>query len=224
MIEARDLTKTYATPGEDVEVLRGLDLSLADGATAAIVGPSGSGKTTLLNILGALDRPTCGTISIGGQDITAFTEEEASAFRNRELGFVFQQHYLLPQLNVLENVVLPRLAGGWEESEEETTSRARELLESVGLGSRLGHLPYQLSGGEKLRTAIARALVNQPKLVLADEPTGSLDPKTTGTVADLFLQLNREAGVTMIMVTHNEELARQLGTVFRLEDGRLQST
>ena len=221
MIEAANVTRTYATPGEDVHVLQGLDFSLADGAAAAIVGPSGSGKTTLLNLLGALDRPTGGSIEIGGQDISGFSEEEASAFRNRELGFVFQQHYLLPQLNVLENVMLPRLAGGWEESAGDTEARAVDLLENVGLGARLNHLPYQLSGGEKLRTAVARALVNQPKLVLADEPTGSLDPKTTETVAEMFLDLNREAGVTLVMVTHNEALATRVGKVFRLKDGRL---
>ena len=222
MIEAKNVTRTFEAPGGDVEVLRGLDLSLADGEAVAIVGPSGSGKTTLLNLLGALDRPTDGTIAIGGQDISSFSEDEAAAFRNRELGFVFQQHYLLPQLSVLENVILPRLAGGWEESADETRARAVDLLEKVGLAERLNHLPYQLSGGEKLRTAVARALVNKPSLVLADEPTGSLDPKTTGTVAEMFLDLNREAGVTLVMVTHNESLAGQVGKILRLEDGRLQ--
>lgn len=224
MIKVSGLTKSYPAPGEDVEVLRGLDFSLGDGETAAIVGPSGCGKTTLLNLLGALDRPTAGKIEIGGQDIAQFSEEEASAFRNRELGFVFQQQHLLPQLTVLENVLLPRLAGGWEESETETRERAESLLSKVGLSERLRHLPYQLSGGEKLRTAVARALVNQPKLVLADEPTGSLDPRSTNTVADLFLELNQAEGVSLVVVTHNEGFAQKMGAVFRLDAGKLVET
>ena len=224
MIDVFDLKKSYPGPGEEVEVLRGLDFSLGEGETAAIVGPSGCGKTTLLNLLGALDRPTAGRIEIGGQDVAQFSEAEASLFRNRELGFVFQQQHLLPQLTVLENVLVPRLAGGWEESEAETRARAMRLLERVGLSERLGHLPYQLSGGEKLRTALARALVNRPKLVLADEPTGSLDPASTETVADLFLELNKVEKVTLVVVTHNEGFAQKMGTVFRLEAGKLVKT
>ena len=221
MIEVKKLKKSYPTPGEDVEVLRGLDFSLGDGETAAIVGPSGCGKTTLLNLLGALDRPTEGSLSIGGEDLAKFSEKEASAFRNKELGFVFQQQHLLPQLTVLENVLVPRLAGGWEESESATQERAQELLNKMGLTDRLTHLPYQLSGGERLRTAVARALVNRPRLVLADEPTGSLDPKSTETIADLFLKMNREEGVTLVVVTHNEAFAQKMGRVLRLEEGRL---
>ena len=221
MIEVKNLKKSYPTPGEDVEVLRGLDFSLGDGETAAIVGPSGCGKTTLLNLLGALDRPTEGSLSIGGEDLAKFSEKEASAFRNKELGFVFQQQHLLPQLTVLENVLVPRLAGGWEESESATQERAQELLNKMGLTDRLTHLPYQLSGGERLRTAVARALVNRPRLVLADEPTGSLDPKSTETIADLFLKMNREEGVTLVVVTHNEAFAQKMGRVLRLEEGRL---
>ena len=175
MIEARNLSRVYETPGESVKVLEGLDLTVGEGEAVALVGPSGSGKTTLLNLLGALDRPSGGSILIDGKDITGFTPEEASHFRNRSLGFIFQQHHLLPQLSVLENVMVPRLAGDWEEPAEETDKRARELLKRVGLEHRLSHLPWQLSGGEKLRTAVARALVNRPSLVLADEPTGLLD-------------------------------------------------
>jgi len=221
MIEVKNLKKSYPTPGEDVEVLRGLDFSLGDGETAAIVGPSGCGKTTLLNLLGALDRPTEGALSIGGEDLAKFSEAEASAFRNKKLGFVFQQQHLLPQLTVLENVLVPRLAGGWEESESATEERAQELLAKMGLTDRLTHLPYQLSGGERLRTAVARALVNRPRLVLADEPTGSLDSKSTETIADLFLKMNREEGVTLVVVTHNESFAQKMGRVLRLEEGRL---
>jgi lipoprotein-releasing system ATP-binding protein len=221
MIEVKSLSKTYETPGEDIRVLHHLDLSLAAGEAAAIVGPSGCGKSTLLNLLGALDRPTSGTITIGDQDISTFSEEQAAAFRNHSLGFIFQQQHLLPQLNVLENVLVPRLAGDWQDPAAETEQRARQLLESVGLSGRLHHLPWQLSGGEKLRTAVARALINRPKLILADEPTGSLDPASTDTVADLLLDLNRDHGVTLIVVTHNAALAQRMGKTFELRNGKL---
>jgi lipoprotein-releasing system ATP-binding protein len=221
MIDVRQLSKTYETPGEDIRVLARLDLSLAAGDTAAIVGPSGCGKSTLLNLLGALDRPTSGSIQIGDQDIASFSEEQAAAFRNHSLGFIFQQQHLLPQLNVLENVLVPRLAGDWQESASDTEKRARQLLETVGLSERLRHLPWQLSGGEKLRTAVARALINRPKLILADEPTGSLDPASTDTIADLLLALNRDQGVTLIVVTHNVALAKRMGKTFELRNGKL---
>jgi lipoprotein-releasing system ATP-binding protein len=223
MISVRQLSKTYETPGEAIQVLDGLDLTLAAGETAAIVGPSGSGKSTLLNLLGALDRPTSGSITIGDQDISAYSEQQASAFRNHSLGFIFQQQHLLPQLNVLENVLVPRLAGDWQESAADTEKRALNLLESVGLSNRLNHLPWQLSGGEKLRTAVARALINRPKLILADEPTGSLDPASTDNVADLLLTLNRDHGVTLIVVTHNIAIAKRMGKTFELRNGKLQS-
>jgi lipoprotein-releasing system ATP-binding protein len=176
----------------------------------------------LLNLLGALDLPDTGSIRINGEDITRLTPEQASRFRNRSLGFVFQQHHLLPQLTVLENVLVPRLAGGWDEPAAATEHRAVELLEKVGLAQRLQHLPWQLSGGEKLRTAVARALLNQPRLVLADEPTGLLDPAATSAVADLLLDLNRNEGVTMIVVTHNADLARQIGRTVELRNGTLR--
>lgn len=221
MISVHQLSKTYETPGEAIQVLDRLDLTLAAGETAAIVGPSGSGKSTLLNLFGALDRPTSGTITIGDQDISTFSEEQAAAFRNHSLGFIFQQQHLLPQLNVLENVLVPRLAGDWQESAADTEKRALTLLESVGLSGRLHHLPWQLSGGEKLRTAVARALINRPKLILADEPTGSLDPASTDTVADLLLALNRDHGVTLIVVTHNLAIAKRMGKTFELRNGKL---
>ena len=222
MIDVKNLTKTYQTPGEAVRVLAGLELVVKAGEALAIIGPSGCGKTTLLNLLGALDRPDDGTIRIGGEDLTQLTLAQASRFRNRSLGFIFQQHYLLPQLTVLENVLVPRLAGDWEEPAAATAARALELLEKVGLSTRLQHLPWQLSGGEKLRTAVARALLNRPQLVLADEPTGLLDPATTAAVADLLLDLNRDQGVTMIVVTHNTELARRIGRTCELRDGKLR--
>lgn len=221
MIEVRQLSKNYQTPGEIIRVLDHLDLSLAAGETAAIIGPSGCGKSTLLNLLGALDRPTSGSIQIGDQDISTFSEDQAAAFRNHSLGFIFQQHHLLPQLTVLENVLVPRLSGDWLEPAGDTEERAHRLLKTVGLSERLHHLPWQLSGGEKLRTAVARALINQPKLILADEPTGSLDPTSTDTVADLLLDLNRDQGVTLIVVTHNAALARRMGRTFELRGGKL---
>jgi len=223
MIAAHSISKSYETPGETVEVLKDLSLELADGEAAAITGPSGCGKTTLLNLLGALDRPTTGSIAIGDKDIASLSDDEATHFRNHSLGFVFQQHYLLPQLTVLENVLVPRLAGDWQESASDTEARAHDLLEKVGLGHRLKHLPWQLSGGEKLRTAVARALVNQPKLVLADEPTGSLDPASTDTIADLLLELNRDQKVTLLVVTHNHALAQRIGRTFELRDGKIWS-
>lgn len=223
MISAKQISKSYQTPGETVEVLKDLTLELADGEAASIVGPSGCGKTTLLNLLGALDRPTSGSITIGDQNIATLSDEEATHFRNHSLGFVFQQHHLLPQLNVLENVLVPRLAGDWKEPADETEQRARELLAKVGLEHRLTHQPWQLSGGEKLRTAVARALVNRPKLILADEPTGSLDPASTDTIADLLLDLNRDQKVTLLVVTHNQALAQRIGRTLELNNGQLRT-
>jgi ABC-type lipoprotein export system ATPase subunit len=222
MIDVQNVSKVYEMPGESLRVLDGINFRVGKGETASVVGPSGSGKTTLLNLLGALDRPTEGRIVIGERDIAALSEEEAAAFRNRSLGFVFQHHHLLPQCTLLENVLLPRLAGGWEESEVATTERAEALLEEVGLQDRLGHFPYQLSGGERLRTALARALVNEPNLILADEPTGSLDEETTEVVADLLVQLNEEKGVTLIVVTHNPALAKRMQNYYELRSGKLE--
>lgn len=222
MITVRSLSKSYETPGETIEVLKDLELDLADGSTAAIVGPSGCGKTTLLNLLGALDKPTSGSIEIDDLDIAQLSESDAAAFRNHRLGFVFQQHHLLPQLNVLENVLVPRLSGDWEEPATATQERATELLVKVGLQERLHHLPWQLSGGEKLRTAVARALINQPRLILADEPTGSLDPASTDQVADLLLEVNRDQDVTLLVVTHNHDLARRMEQTLELQSGKLQ--
>ena len=216
MIKVNNLEVNFETPGEVIEVLKGLDFSVAEGAAAAVVGPSGSGKTTLLNVLGALLPPTSGSVEIGGEDVAKLNEKEAARFRNRELGFVFQQHHLLPQLTVMENVLTPRLAGGWEESEEDTRKRAIALLKRVGLDHRLDHRPGELSGGEKQRTAVARALINQPRVVLADEPTGALDGETGSKVADLLLEIQKEDGVTLVVVTHDLDLAERVGGVFDL--------
>ena len=222
MIDVQDVSKVYELPGESLRVLDGVTMNVAEGETASVVGPSGSGKTTLLNMLGALDRPTEGKVVIDGQDVGLFSDEQAAMFRNKSLGFVFQHHHLLPQCTLLENVVLPRLAGGWAESEAETKARAEALLEEVGLQERLGHFPYQLSGGERLRAALARALVNEPRLILADEPTGSLDQETTSVVADLLQQLNEEKGVTLVVVTHNPSLARRMKSYYELRGGKLE--
>lgn len=222
MIELSQIHKSYLTAAGAVPVLRGLDWRVTAGEAVAVIGPSGCGKTTLLNLLGALDRPDAGTIRVGGEDLGAMSAEDAGRFRNRALGFVFQQHYLLPQLKVLENVLLPRLAGGWQETAAATTARATELLRRVGLADRLEHLPWQLSGGEKLRVGLARALLNRPQLILADEPTGMLDPATTDSVADLLLQLNQTEGATLVVVTHNLALARRIGRVCELRDGALK--
>lgn len=216
MIEVSHLSVRFETPGETIEVLKDLNFSVDRGRSAAVVGPSGSGKTTLLNVLGALLPPSEGSVKVGGIDLADLDEAAASRFRNRELGFIFQQHHLLPQLSVMENVLAPRLAGGWDESEKDTRERARALLDRVGLGHRLDHRPAALSGGEKQRTAVARALINQPGVVLADEPTGSLDGEAGTKVADLLLEIQAEQEVTLVVVTHDLELADRIGGVFDL--------
>jgi lipoprotein-releasing system ATP-binding protein len=221
MITLSQITKTYDNPAGPVTVLRELDLTVNAGETVAIVGPSGSGKTTLLNLLGALDQPSSGTVTIDGVSLGSLDPVAAARFRNRSIGFIFQLHYLLPQCSVLENVLVPRLAGGWDENVATTRARAESLLEQVGLQDRMEHRPYQLSGGEQLRAAIARALINQPKIILADEPTGSLDPSTGERIADLLLRTNTGAKVALIVVTHNAALAQRMGKTYRLESGRL---
>lgn len=221
MIEVSRLTKTYESPAGPVAVLRELDLTVGAAEAVAIVGPSGSGKTTLLNLLGALDQPTSGTITIGGTPLGGLAAPAAARFRNRTIGFIFQLHYLLPQCTILENVLVPRLAGGWTEDTASVRARAASLLEQVGLQERMTHLPWQLSGGEQLRVAIARALINQPKIILADEPTGSLDPATGERIAELLLQTNALAKVALVVVTHNPGLAQRMNKTYRLEGGRL---
>ncbi len=222
MIEIQNLVKRYSGPTGDITVLDELELEVLKGDSIAIVGPSGCGKTTLLNILGTLDIPSSGSVSISGKNIEGMDANERARFRNHTLGFVFQQHFLLPQCSVLENVIMPRLAGDWEEKEDETRERARKLIQELGLEHRLDHMPFQLSGGERLRAAVARALINQPALVLADEPTGSLDPSMGDQVADVFAQLNNQHDVTLVTVTHNMALADRMSKVYLLENGKLQ--
>ena len=223
MINVSGVSKIYESPAGPVSVLNNLDLTVASGEAVSIVGPSGSGKTTLLNILGALDSPTTGTIEIGGQNIAELDEAATANFRNRSIGFIFQLHYLLPQCSVLENILIPRLAGGWEESAADAKARAEVLLEDVGLKERMTHKPYQLSGGEQLRVAIARSLINEPKIILADEPTGSLDPATGEKVADLLIESNQGKGVALVVVTHNPGLAAKMEKTYQLADGKLVS-
>ena len=221
MIEVSRVSKLYDTPAGPIPVLRELDLRVGAGETVAIVGPSGSGKTTLLNLLGALDQPSSGSIVIDGVKFADLKSEAAARFRNRSIGFIFQLHYLLPQCTILENVLVPRLAGGWDEDAATVRRRAESLLEQVGLKDRMLHRPWQLSGGEQLRVAIARSLINRPKLILADEPTGSLDPSTGERIGDLLLHTNEGAQAALVVVTHNPALAQRMQKTFRLESGRL---
>ena len=213
-----ELRKQYPTPREPLVVLKGVSLTLAPGQRLAVVGPSGSGKSTLLNILGTLDTPTSGRVRLAGVDPFALSPDELAGFRSKSIGFVFQDHHLLPQCTALENVLLPRLA-----REGKTTTadaqRASDLLAKVGLTERATHLPAELSGGERQRVAIARALINQPALLLADEPTGNLDSKTATAVADLLLSLSRET--ILIAVTHSAPLAERFDRRMRMQDGEL---
>jgi len=204
-----------------LDVLRGVTFDIAGGESIAIVGPSGSGKSTLLNIIGTLDRPTSGRVKLEGNDLSQLNDVQLAAVRNRQIGFVFQSHYLLPQCTVLENVLVPTLADSDRSLRDGAEERARKLLQRVGLGERLGHRRGQLSGGERQRVAVVRALINQPKLLLADEPTGSLDRVSADELGQLLVQLNREQNITLIVVTHAQDLAKRMRRVLELRDGKL---
>lgn len=220
MLAATDLCKSYPTPGEPLHVLRDVSLTLQPGDSLAIVGPSGAGKSTLLHILGTLDEPSSGKVELAGVDPFQLSETQLARFRNREIGFIFQDHHLLPQLSVIENVLVPALAAGRPDAE--TKRRAVELLQRVGLASRQTHLPGELSGGERERVAVARALVNRPKLILADEPTGNLDTRTAQTITALLLRLQQEEQAILVTVTHSQTLAAAMADKQTLIDGRLQ--
>jgi lipoprotein-releasing system ATP-binding protein len=223
LLKLTEVSKRYDSPSsaETVSVLRDITLEIGRGESVAIVGPSGSGKSTLLNIIGTLDRPTSGRVLLDGQDLSVLDDVHLAAVRNRQIGFIFQAHHLLPQCTVLENVLVPTLANRDASLRKGAAERARQLLEKVGLGARITHPPGQLSGGERQRVAVMRALINRPQLLLADEPTGALDRASAQNLADLLLALNREEGVTLIVVTHALDLAKRMGRVLELEDGRL---
>jgi lipoprotein-releasing system ATP-binding protein len=229
LLKLTDVTRRYEAPdgagAASIAVLAGVSLEVKAGESLAIVGPSGSGKSTLLQIIGTLDRPSSGTVLLDGQDLGRLDEELLAKVRNQHIGFVFQAHYLLPQCTVLENVLVPTLAMRTRNraGAEEAPARAQRLLARVGLAERLGHRPGQLSGGERQRVAVVRALINQPQLLLADEPTGSLDQTSAQQLAQLLLELNGEEGVALIVVTHARDLAQRMGRVLELRDGRLSA-
>lgn len=219
-LQVEHVARSYPTAAEPLVVLRDVSLSLSAGENVAILGPSGCGKSTLLHIVGALDKPTSGSVTLKGQNPFSLPERELAHFRNREIGFVFQDHYLLPQLTVMENLLLPLLAFG--SVTDASRERAKMLLDRVGLAARAGHLPSELSGGERGRAAIARALIAQPALILADEPTGNLDRTTAQTVAKLFLEMQRDEIAMLITVTHSLELAALMQRRVELDGGVLK--
>ena len=223
VLEARELTKTFVGgDGATLTILDGVNLQVARGEMVAIVGASGAGKSTLLQLLGALDRPTAGTVVLAGESVEGRTDEELSTLRNRKVGFVFQFHHLLREFSALENVAMPLRIRG--DAPEDAARRAKELLERVGLGPRMLHRPGQLSGGEQQRAAVARALAVDPAVLLADEPSGNLDHLNSERLHDLFAELSRDLEIAMVVVTHNRSLAARADRVLLLEDGKLTDT
>jgi lipoprotein-releasing system ATP-binding protein len=227
VLQVSKLSKRYPAPGGGaLVVLDDISLSLADCESLAIIGPSGSGKSTLLQIMGTLDQPSAGKVVLTGQDLSQLDANRLAHVRQSQIGFVFQSHYLLPQCTVWENVLVPTLAANGRVGDaalaESVEKRAERLLKRVGLADRLQHFPGQLSGGERQRVAVVRALINRPKLLLADEPTGALDQHSAEALGQLLVELNREEGVTLVVVTHSRELAQRMGRVLELKDGKLQ--
>ncbi|MDR0767063.1 MAG: ABC transporter ATP-binding protein [Methanosarcinales archaeon] len=218
VVEVRDVYKSYFMGTEEVPILKGVNFEIRKGEFVAIVGPSGSGKSTLMNLLGCLDRPTSGLISVNGHDVNQLSDNELAHLRGMEIGFIFQQFNLIPRLTAYENVMLPSYASKKEGIDY--SAKAKELLKMVGLGERMKHKPTELSGGQIQRVAVARALINDPSILLADEPTGNLDSKTGEEVIDYFRKLN-QSGSTIIMITHNNELAAQTDRVIKIFDGQI---
>ena len=221
-LQVANLSKEYPTPAEPLVILRNVSFELHAGEALAIMGPSGSGKSSLLYILGALERPTSGSVLVAGEDPFGLDSKALAAFRNRKVGFIFQDHHLLPQCTALENVLIPTLAEGSASAAADAEARARALLERVGLSARADHRPAELSGGERQRVAIARALIQRPPLLLADEPTGNLDRRSAEAVAELLLELQREEGSVMALVTHSAELAQRFPRRAELLEGGLE--
>lgn len=219
-LKAVNLHKSYISGKDELQVLKGIDLTVRIGEFITIVGPSGAGKTTLLNLLGTLDRPTNGTVFYKDQDVFKLNDRDLARFRNREIGFIFQFHHLLPEFTAIENVMMPNLIAGM--SKDQSFKLAKELLQIVGLEGREHHKPTELSGGEQQRVAVARALVNNPKVVLADEPTGNLDRKSGDAIHDMIFRLNQEMKQTFIIVTHNESLAQRSDRIIKLIDGKAE--
>lgn len=227
LLDIHNLEKNFAASSAgqaSVSVLSDINLSMHKGESLAIVGPSGCGKSTLLNLIGTLDRPSSGTLHFNGHDLGSAKDAELTLIRNREIGFIFQEHHLLPQCSVLENVLLPTLAPNSPLKGQPAQERALKLLDRVGLSHRLQHRPGQLSGGERQRTAVVRALINEPLLILADEPTGSLDHSSAANLADLLVEINKEQGVSLILVTHAREIAARMGRMVTLQEGKLVSS
>ncbi len=221
LIQLQEVTKTYESGADQVEVLKSINASIRAGDTVSIMGPSGCGKSTLLNLIGALDTPSSGEIRIDGNSLGGMSESDLASFRNRKIGFIFQNHHLLPQLSALENALLPALASSGASSKE-IQDRAVNLIKRVGLESRMHARPGQLSGGERQRVAVARALVLSPSILLADEPTGALDQKTADSLAELLLELNQEEKVALITVTHSPDLGARMQRRFKLNGGKLE--
>jgi len=220
VIEIRQITRDFPLGNEVVKVLKGIDLDIDRGEYVAIMGPSGSGKSTLMNLLGCLDTPTSGTYILNGKDASQMGDDELAEIRNKEIGFVFQTFNLLPRTTALENVALPMIYAGYNKADRK--KRAEEVLTNVGLGDRMDHKPNQLSGGQRQRVAVGRALVNKPSIILADEPTGNLDSKTSLEIMNLFDEIHA-AGNTVILVTHEEEVAHHAHRIIRLRDGMVES-